>query len=249
MKRTIYWCILFSVTVSLFSCKTHLYREVNKSQYYQIDSSIVADTGILNYYEPYKVQLEAEMNRVIGFSDQYLTHSRASQTLMGNFFTDALLWKGKQLDSGVVASFATKGGIRAELRSGDITIGDVFQVMPFENAVSILTLSGKDVIRWAEHMAETGGQPASGIKLVIKDDKVADFLIDGEPVKIDSTYKIVTYDYLANGGDYVTCFDQVVARQDYSQRIRETLIEYISTLTEQGRHIQAQLDGRVQIIE
>ncbi|MBD1426285.1 5'-nucleotidase C-terminal domain-containing protein [Sphingobacterium arenae] len=212
-----------------------------------MDSSIVADSRIIDHYTPYKQKLDAEMNRVIGISDQYLTHSRASESLMGNFFADALLWKGKQLDPDVQASFSTKGGIRAELKAGDITIGSMFQIMPFENVVSILTLHGADMLRWADYMAKTGGQPAGGIKLVVKDDKVVEFLVQGKPVDPDAKYKLVTYDYLANGGDYVTCFDDVIARQDYKQLIRETLIEYVSDLTKQGKHIQAQLDGRVQI--
>src|SRR5690606_13403560 len=198
---------------------------------------------------PYKQQLDAEMNRVIGISDQYLTHSRASESLMGNFFADALLWKGRQLDPEVQASFATKGGIRAELKTGDITIGNIFQIMPFENALVILTLSGTDMLRWADQMASTGGQPASGIKLVIENGKVKEFLVQGKPVDPNAHYKLVTYDYLANGGDYVTFFDNPIAREDYTQLLRETLMEYVSDLKKQGKHVQAQFDGRVQIIK
>jgi len=249
MKHAALWCALLSAVLSLSTCKTQLQHEVNKRQYYQVDSSIVADSRIIDYYAPYKQQLDAEMNRVIGISDHYLTHSRASESLMGNFFADALLWKGKQLDPDVQASFSTKGGIRAELKAGEITVGNIFQIMPFENMVSILTLHGADMLRWADYMAKTGGQPAGGIKLVIKDDKVVEFLVQGKPVDPDAKYKLVTYDYLANGGDYVTCFDNVIARQDYKQLVRETLIEYVSDLTKQGKHIQAQLDGRVQIIQ
>lgn len=249
MRNSLYRSSLFAILLLLFSCKTQLHHTVSKDQYYRVDTSIIADASVITYYAPYKAQLEAEMNRVIGFSDQHLTRSRGPESLMGNFFVEALLWKGKQLDPNVQASFATKGGIRADLQAGDVTVGSIFEIMPFENVLSILTLSGVDMLRWADHMASTGGQPASGIKLVIENGKVKEFLVQGKPVDPHAKYKLVTYDYLANGGDYVTFLDNVIARKDYTQRIRETLIEYVSDLTAQGKHIQSQLDGRVQIIK
>lgn len=247
MRSILYHASLWTAGLLLVSCKTQLHPTVNKEQFYSIDSTIVADSGIVAYYGPYKAKLDAEMNRVIGVSDQYLTHSRAQESLMGDFFTDALLWKAQQIDPEVQLSFATKGGIRAELKQGNITVGDVFQVMPFENALSILTLSGKDILRLADYMAKTGGQPAAGIKLVAKDGQVVEFLVQGKTVDPAASYKLATYDYLANGGDYITFFDQLLARKDYPQRIRETLMEYIAEQTKQGKHIQAQIDGRVQI--
>lgn len=247
MRSFMRWSAVLAVAALLSSCKTQLQPTMSKEQYYQIDNTIVADTSIVNYYLPYKSKLEAEMNRVIGYSDMELTKNREGESLVGNFFTDALLWKGKQLDPDVQVSFGTKGGIRSELKAGDITVGTIFEIMPFENAVTILTISGKDMLRWADFMAKTNGQPASGIQLVIEDGKVKDFLVQGKPVDPQAQYKLVTYDYLANGGDYVTCFDQVLARKDYTQRVRETLMEYVSALTKEGKHIQAKIDGRVRI--
>ncbi|KGE12505.1 5'-nucleotidase C-terminal domain-containing protein [Sphingobacterium deserti] len=235
-------------TVALFaSCKSQLNPTVSNERYYQIDSALQADTGIVNYYAPYKAKLETEMNRVIGVSEVALTKDGSAESLVGNFFADALLWKGKQLDPEVQASFGTKGGIRSGLKAGNISVGNIFEMMPFENAVTVLTLSGKDMLRWADFMAKTGGQPVSGVKLEIRDGKVANFLVQGKPIDPNATYKLVTYDYLANGGDYVTCFDNVLARKDHTQRIRETLMEYVSELTKNGKHIQGKIDGRVRI--
>lgn len=247
MKRS--WSIWAFLTIPLLviSCKTQLHPTVKKVQYYQIDTSVQNDTAIVNYYSPFKIKLEQEMNRVIGVSDVALTKNRETESLAGNFFVDALLWKGKQLDPEVSVSFATKGGIRAGLPQGNITIGNIFEMMPFENAVTILTLSGKDILRWADYMAKTGGQPASGIKLVIQDNKVVTFEINGLPVDSNARYKMVTYDYLANGGDYITFLDTVLERKDHPQRVREALIEYVSFLTNQGKHIQTKTDGRVTI--
>lgn len=249
MRRSLYRSSLFAALLLLFSCKTQLHHTISGGQYYQIDTLIIADSSIIAYYAPYKKQLEVEMNRVIGYAVRELPHHRGSESLMGNFFVDALLWKGKQLDPDVQVSFATKGGIRAGLKAGNITVGNTFEIMPFENALSILTLRGTDMLRLADYIAETGGQPIGGAKLVIEEKKVKEFLIQDKPIDPNAAYKIATYDYLANGGDYVTFFDKLITRKDYTQRIRETLMEYISDLTKQGKHIQSTLDGRVQIIK
>lgn len=250
MKRAVFWYFSFFVVLLLFSCKTQLHHQVNRVQYYQIDTSIDADSSIINYYAPYKAKLEAEMNRVVGYANDHVTRNRnAPESLMGNFFADGLLWKGRLLDPEVQASFATKDGIRANINAGDITVGNIFEIMPFENVVSILTLRGKDMLRLADYMVKTGGQPVSGIKLIVENGKIREFLVQGKPIAPNAHYKLVTYDYLANGGDYVTFFDSPIAREDYTQLLRETLMEYVLDLKRQGKHVQAQLDGRVQIIK
>lgn len=249
MRSSLRWGSFLVAALLLTSCKTQLQPTVSKDRFYEIDASYRTDSAIVNYYLPYKQQLEAEMNRVIGFSDLHLTKTRDAESLAGNFFTDALLWKGKQLDAEVQISFGTKGGIRNDLKAGDITVGNIFEIMPFENAVTILSLSGTDILRWADYMAQSGGQPCSGVTLVIQDKKVKEFLVQGKPVDPKATYKLVTYDYLANGGDYIDCFDKPLKRVDFPQRVRESLMEYVETQTKQGKHIQAKLDGRVRIIE
>lgn len=250
MERAVLRYSLFALVFLLFSCKTQLHHQITQGLYYTVDSTLAADSSIVSYYTPYKKKLEAEMNRVVGYADHALARNRnAPESLMGNFFADALLWKGQQLDPDVQASFATKDGIRADLHVGNITVGNIFEVMPFENAVCILTLSGGDMLRLADYMVKTGGQPVGGIELVIENGEAKEFLIQGKPIDRDAHYKLVTYDYLANGGDYVTFFDKPVARKDYTQLVRETLMEYVSNLTRQEKHVQAQFDGRVQIIK
>jgi len=233
--------------MSLSSCKTLYTQASNKHQEYKIGDQIVADTSIVALYAPYKKQMEAEMNRVIGHSDTHLTKTRDAESLMGNFFVDALLSIGKKLDPETALSFATKGGIRSDMRQGDITIGSVFEIMPFENKISILELTGQDLLHLADFIAQTGGQPVGGMRLVIVDKKPMDILVNGKVIDPKAHYKLVTYDYIANGGDNLKAMTAPIARKDYDAKVREGLIDYISEQTKQGRHIDAKLDGRVKI--
>ncbi|MGH2624932.1 MAG: 5'-nucleotidase C-terminal domain-containing protein, partial [Sphingobacterium sp.] len=166
-----------------------------------ISASIPIDTAIDNYISPYRHELEIAMNEVIGFAPAELIHNRnLPETELSNFFADALLAVGREIDPEVSFSLATKDGIRSSISKGDVTIGSVFSLMPFENLITILELKGSDVITLGEFIAENNGQPVGNIKMTIKQSKIVEFLINNQPVDPNKTYKMVTYDFIANGG-------------------------------------------------
>lgn len=243
------------VTLGLFfiflstSCSKSLSPTQKDFKQYEINKNTAEDTSIVAIYSPFKTQMQAEMNRVIGFAEQALTKEKAPETLMGNFFTQALMAQSEKLNNKADISFATKGGIRNELKAGNITIGNVFEVMPFENQLTILELKGEDLEKLAEAIAESGGQPITGMTLSIQNKKPIDIKIAGQNLDKHKTYKIVTYDYLANGGDNLPIFSKATNRQDYPQKVRETLIDYISGFTKNGQKINTKLDGRIKIIK
>jgi len=215
----------------------------------EMNNTIATDSSIVAFYWPYKKQLNQEMNRVIGVSDVQLTKERKAETLIGNFFTEALLYASTKINNPADIAFATKGGIRTELNKGNITIGNVFEIMPFENQLTILELSGQDILRLAGFIAETAGQPIAGMSLRIQDKKASNIRVQGQLIDPHKTYKVVTYDYLANGGDNIKVFDQAIKRIDYPLKVRESLIEYIEHFTKQGKHINIALDERIKTDE
>jgi len=212
----------------------------------QVDSTIVADPDYVNFYAPYKKQLETEMNRVVGHAAVSLTKSReAPETLLGNFFADVLLAAARAQDPEAEFSFGTKGGLRIELSQGPITIGNLFELMPFENEIVILELSGEKVLELARFIAVTGGQPVSGIRMAINDGQATNVRINGKPVDTGRTYKLVTYDYLANGGDNSRGLTDPVSRTNLGIKVREALIDYVTNEARAGNEINVQLDGRI----
>ena len=129
----------------LASCQKHL--AVSKSEYkqYGIDQEVGADSAIIRYYQPYKDKMRAEMNRVVGQTEQALTKPSNPETLMGNFFADAMLKEGLKKDPAIQFTLATKGGLRTTFPKGNITVSHVFELMPFENEMVVLKLSGPNV--------------------------------------------------------------------------------------------------------
>src|SRR5690606_26398936 len=191
-------------------------------------------------------QLEAEMGRVVGRTDVALTKPKnAPETRLGNFFADALLTEVKKYEPAADFSFGTKGGLRIELQKGDITVGNLFELMPFENELVLLELSGKSVAQLAQFIAATGGQPVAGLRMRIKEGKATGITIGGKPLDVSRTYKLITYDYLANGGDNSRGLNNPVNRINLGQKVREALITYVNEQTQAGKHINTQLDERI----
>jgi 2',3'-cyclic-nucleotide 2'-phosphodiesterase (5'-nucleotidase family) len=242
--------VLFAATVSTFiftSCQRHL--SISKSDYeqYSINQQTTEDSSVVKYYLPYKQKMQAEMNKVIGQTEQELTKPSTPETLMGNYFADALLAEGLKKDPTIQFTLSTKGGLRTTFPKGDITVGQVFELMPFENEMVTLKLSGASVQKLIEFIVNKNGEPVSGLRLKIKDGKAYDVTIGGQPFDPNKTYNLLTYDYLADGGDELDFLKNPLERKDIGIKVREALLENIGDLTRQGKKINAQLDGRIVI--
>lgn len=212
----------------------------------QVDSTTVDDPDYVQFYAPYKKQLEVEMNRVVGRAAVSLTKpSEAPETLLGNFFADVLLAQARKQVPDAEFAFGTKGGLRIELSQGPITIGNLFELMPFENEIVVLELTGEKVQQLAQFIAATGGQPVSGIRMKIENGIATNIRIGGKPIGPNQTYKLVTYDYLANGGDNSRGLDDPINRTNLGIKVREALIDYVSEKAQAGNDINTQLDGRI----
>ena len=186
----------------------------------EINNQIPEDTAISRYILPYKNQLEDKMNQVLGYAPEALIKNRnLPETQLSNFFADALLAIGQKVDPQVTFSMATKDGIRAGIKQGNVTVGSIFEVMPFENYITILELKGSDVKVLADFIAETNGQPLGNAKVVIKDKKIESFKIADQDIDPNKTYKLVTYDFIANGGDLVRGLNSPLSRNTTSERV------------------------------
>lgn len=109
------------------------------------------------------------------------------------------------------------GGLRNILPEGDITVGDVFEILPFENSLCVLTMKGTDLRRLFEAIASLHGEGVSGIRLEItKDGKLLNAFVGEKPLKDDQLYTVATIDYLADGNGRMDAFLQ--AEREYAPK-------------------------------
>ena len=221
--------------------------------YIVIDSTIRSSEALEKIIEPYREQIQKKMNRVIGYSDVDLLKGRPESPLT-NFVSDIVLKRGKELagekDLPVpVMSVVNTKGLRSPIKKGEITVESIFRLMPFENKLVILKLSGEVTQRLFEHMAEFGGESMSGAVFGIKDDKPVNIRIGGKPFDVKRSYFVIVPDYIANGGDRYYMLKDAVERYDTGVLIRDAIITGIEELNKQNKHIDSKPDKRVYYVD
>ncbi len=226
------------------------YYQIAKTEntVYPMDSLAVSNTEVEALVAPFKAQLDAEMNKVIGEVKQDLPKEKP-ESLLGNFVADAILVAAKKhYDQPIDFAVSNYGGLRVpNIPAGPITTGMIFELMPFENRLTVVHLDGKTTKQFFEHMVAKGGWPVStGVQVKVSNvDSVSvqQIMIDDAIFNEKQTYHILTSDYIANGGDQCD-FLKGKDRDDIGLLFRDALIEYTKMQTAAGNSIDAALEGR-----
>ncbi|PWS27087.1 hypothetical protein DHW03_13855 [Pedobacter yonginense] len=246
-KFLIRWQAIWLLPLALLiSCKPHFELVKAKRKQYNVSDQVQADSAIIKTYLPYKQKMEAEMNAVIGKADSMLSKGKGPESLLSNFFADACLIEAKKIDANIDFTMpSTTGGLRNSLPKGNITLANVFELMPFENELLVLKLKGTDVQDLLQFIAQSGGQPVAGITLKINNKTATDVKINGQAFDASKTYSVLTSDYIAGGGDDTFGLQHPIEKKTLGLKVRDALINYIKTQTAEGKSITTTLDGRI----
>ncbi|MFK8007485.1 MAG: 5'-nucleotidase C-terminal domain-containing protein [Saprospiraceae bacterium] len=249
MKKSILFLFLL---IFLSSCTKIMHVSAPQFSSVKIEdtANIESSQEIEILISPYKKEMEKEMNLVIGDCEKELIKARPESTL-GNWTADLIHKKceeyyGKPIDFAVV----NYGGLRIlSLPAGPITKSNIFELMPFENALVVLNVDAETVEKLFARMAEYGGWPISHqVRFKIKDAKPIDIQINGKPIDKNKMYKIALSDFVANGGD--KCFFFEDKKQEFLGKLfRDAIMEHVIELNDQGKKINADIEGRVEVIE
>ena len=239
----------FSALIGLYACskKTSV---SNITESHIIINNPKIDSSVYKAISPYKKAHDEQMYSVIAQSETPLVKADVESTL-GNFFCDAVIYETKKIlgkDSNMVdVAIFNKGGLRNSLPKGNITIGNVFELMPFDNELVLLKLSGAQFKDMCYKIVEKGGIPIGGMRLTMKGSTPTDITINGKPFDETKDYWVITSDYLANGGDSYTFFKNAKERKIMNVLLRNVIINYCEDITRQGQTIKPRLDGRIQL--
>ena len=212
---------------------------------YQVGREKKTDTAMLGMLKPYSSKLEASMNTVIGFATGTLTKKQPESGL-GNFMADAMKQMAeKKFGIRIDAAFMNDGGIRSYIPKGNITTGKIYELMPFDNLVVVQQVTGTTLLRFLDKIAADGGWPvSSGVQMGMRDKKAVNVLLNGVSVDPAAKYMIVNSDYVANGGSDCEML-RGIPYQNKGYLLRDALIEYITTLTQQGKPLEPIIENRV----
>lgn len=207
------------------------------------------DENIKSLIEPYKSVLENEMNEVLITSSAEAIKGQPESSL-GNLIADITLTEGNNILQKKNLPLAdicmlNNGGLRTSLPEGKITVGKIFELMPFENEMVVLTLSGEKAMGLFNYIAKSNGMPLAGATLTIMDEKPENILVGGKAFDAAKTYRIVTSDYLAGGGDKMRFFSEPLSYQILNVKLRDAIINYMRAENKKGNTLNPKTDGRI----
>jgi 2',3'-cyclic-nucleotide 2'-phosphodiesterase (5'-nucleotidase family) len=239
--KTVFWG-LFLIIFSACSPQLH------KSSGYEliaVDNSIAADQGFEQIIAPYKVKLDEEMNAVIATSDRELPKGGRGETALGNLVADLQReFSEEQFNRQIDISVVNNGGLRNSLPQGNITVGNIFELAPFENFIYILELNADDVVRLGEYAVSGKNLGIAGMQIEGKDNKLTHLSINGEELDTKRTYLLAINDYLANGGDRMDFLINLPRAEESTVLMREMLLTKMRELTAEGKTVNASIEGR-----
>lgn len=226
-----------------------------------MDGSVAEDAAtvarIAELAEPLDEIRQKVVAKVASAVDGDRSVCRVQECQMGNLVADAMLARVK--DQGVTIAIANSGGLRASLESGQVTMGEVLTVLPFQNTLATFELDGATLVAALENgvsqVEEVKGRfpQIAGIKFTwdasvaagegrIQEVMVAegDGFVPVDPAKI---YMVVTNNYVRNGGDGYKMFagDDKNA-YDFGPDLADVLAEYMAVNSPYKPYV----DGRIE---
>ena len=247
LKKILFVCIIL---ISATSCSHKIWTITQETSVkIPIDSTteVLADKKYETYLQPIKQKVDAQMNEVIGQAAETMK-GHAPESLLSNFSADVYLQAASEyLGEKVDISVVNLGGLRTVVTAGNITVGKVFELMPFENELVVLWLKGDKLGDLLQFFASVGGEGVSGLRMEISNGKAVNVIVDGKPLDTERLYSIATNDYLAGGNDKMLQLAQYENRVNTGIKVRDMLLDYIKNETKKGNKIQSKLDGRIKI--
>jgi 5'-nucleotidase / UDP-sugar diphosphatase len=225
-----------------------------------LDASVVEDPAILVRIAELAGPIEELKNRVVAEVaapiDGARESCRAVECEMGNLVADAML--DRVAEQGITIAIANGGGLRASIDAGEVTMGEVLTVLPFQNTLSTFQVSGADVVAALENGAsaiEDGAgrfAQVAGLRYTLDSAaasgaRISDVMVkDGEDwVAIDlaATYGVVSNNYVRGGGDGFAMFVDAANAYDFGPDLADVTAEYLAA----NAPYQPYLDGRITV--
>lgn len=224
-----------------------------------LDASVPQDSQVLDMintlFAPGLAELKAT---VIGQSQVDLDGARANvrskETNLGNLVCDAMLWATRSDKTQVCIT--NGGGIRASIKAGNVTMGDVLTVLPFGNTLVDMDLTGAQIIEALENgvsQVESGAgrfPQVGGLRFAYNPSLPAksriikvEVLVGGKYEMLDpnKTYRLVTNNFMATGGDGYSVFTQGKKVYNSGLLMADALADYIKL----NSPVNPKVEGRI----
>lgn len=178
---------------------------------------------------------------------------RAMECAAGNLIADAML--ARVADQGVQVAIQNGGGIRASIDAGEVTMGEVLTVLPFQNTLATFEVTGETIVAALENgvseVEDGAGRfpQVAGISFTVDlsqepGARVSDVMVGGAPIDMAATYGVVSNNYVRNGGDGYAMFRDAMNAYDFGPDLADVTAEYMA----ENAPYTPYTDGRITVI-
>ncbi|MGE5396618.1 MAG: 5'-nucleotidase C-terminal domain-containing protein [Chitinophagales bacterium] len=191
------------------------------------------DAGVKNVLNEGQSEIAPVKNEVIGKNLDDLVHQGDKVSILGQWETDIMRQEAR-----ADIAFQNGGGLRTSIMAGDITVGNIWHIIPFDNTLVLMNMKGSQIVKVLQHGINNPKYQClqySGIRvkynsMLSPDKRVVEVIFpDGSILDPQKTYKVVTNDFMAAGGDDYTMFKEGTNVNDTHQLVRDLLIQAVKT--------------------
>ena len=225
-----------------------------KAEVIPVTASIPEDVEIQKVIAPLAAEIKASFDLPLVQAPQGLFRGRrGEENLLGYWVSDVMKDAAETVTGKPVRLAITNaGGLRSNLRPGLLKVADIFELMPFENELVVIELTGAEVIQVVkESIVRRGGEPCSGVKAVVAGTPEAATLTitwaDGSPIDPAITVKVATSDYLYGGGDSIPTLKKGRKPFTTGLTLRQILLDQCARLAKERKELLAPAPGRYTI--
>ncbi len=217
------------------SCKQERYHLTTiQGAQLQIDSGFKTVDSINKFVSPYRDRINQVVDSTLAYAPEALVLNDGTRnTSMGNLMADIVLNETapifkKQTGNDLDFVVLNRGGIRAIISAGPVNARNAFEVMPFENFISVVELDGAAIRQLITFLSESSrAHPIAGMQIVLdKNNKLESVTINGSPFDENRNYFVATSDYLVIGGPSIGFFNETVSVTDTGYLIRNAIIDH-----------------------
>jgi 2',3'-cyclic-nucleotide 2'-phosphodiesterase (5'-nucleotidase family) len=236
------------LSVLLSACTAKLRVSETQTSHYEL-KQFNGDSASLSAISPYKDRLDKEMKQIIAYSDSALTRDGFESSL-GNFVCMATeefvnMNRADIADNCVI--IINRGGLRNNLPQGEITRGNIFELMPFDNEIVVLKISGQKLMDGIHALLKEKKLISYHLIMKVNDSSPETIIVNNAPFDINKEYTVVTTDYLAMGGDNCSFFAKPVSYDNTGVKLRDAIITYCENLSKDNRTIKPRRFGNIKI--
>jgi 5'-nucleotidase len=219
-----------------------------------LDASVAEDPAAVARMAELAKPLDELRNKVVADSAELIEGSRdvcrAMECPMGNLVADAML--ARVADQGIEIAIQNGGGLRASIDAGEVTMGEVLTVLPFQNTLSTFQVTGATMVAALENgvskIEEGAGRfpQVAGMSYTFDasaeaGSRISNVMVGGAPIEMDKVYGVVSNNYVRNGGDGYGMFVDAMNAYDFGPDLADVAAEYIA----QNAPYQPYTDGRI----